>query len=221
VFFIDTFDRGILFSYWFIEALFHCLVIVCLLFLIPGYRRWSASRPFESGAVTLGLGVAAFLAGRHLFGSEIFSHKFDGWLYIYMLGWTFALASKTWQKLLLILVGGGVSLIQFGPETSRPYWFIAGLVVLAIVREVRIRPLFAGIMSQIAAASYMAYLAHPIVLHLTKFVLPTRHDVLITILLTYFGTIAAGLAGALLWQHLAAFVSGLLQTNESRRATAA
>jgi hypothetical protein len=220
VFFVGTFEREILFSYWFIEALFHCLLIVCLLFLIPGYRRWSAAKPFESGLATLGLGVAAFFAGRHWFGSESFSHKFDGWFYIYLLGWTMALAGKAWQKALLVAVGGAVSLIQFGPETSRPYWFIAGILVLAMVKEVRVKPVIAGIVTQLAAASYMAYLAHPLVLHLTKFVLPTRHDALVTILLTYFGTLAAGLAGALLWQRVAALVSGLVESRSVQRAAA-
>lgn len=220
VFFIDTFDRGILFSYWFIEALFHCLLITCLLFMIPGYRRWSAAKPFESGAATMGLGVAAFLAGRHWFGSESFSHKFDGWFYIYFLGWTMALAGKAWQKTLLVMAGAWVSLVQFGPETSRPYWFIAGLAVLAVVKEVRVTPMVAGIVSQLAAASYMAYLAHPLVLHLTKFVLPTRHDAMITILLTYFGTLLAGLAGAQAWQRLSMVVSRLLEARGPRRGRA-
>lgn len=220
VFFIDTFDREILFSYWFIEALFHCLLILCFLFLIPGYRRWSAEKPFGSGVATLGLGVAAFLAGRHWFGSESFSHKFDGWFYIYLLGWTMALAGKAWQKVLLVVAGGAVSLIQFGPETSRPYWFIAGLVVLAMVREIRVKPVIAGLVSQIAAASYMAYLAHPLVLHVTKFELPTRHDALVTILLTYLGTLAAGLAGAFAWQRVASLAAFLFEARSRRRAAA-
>jgi acyl-CoA synthetase (AMP-forming)/AMP-acid ligase II len=221
VFFVDTFDREILFSYWFIEALFHCLLIVCALFLVPGYRRWSAVRPFESGLATMGLGVAALFSGRHLFGSESFSHKFDGWLYIYLLGWTLALATKAWQRMLLVLAGGVVSMIHFGPDTSRPYWFIGGLVVLAMLREIRVKPIVAGIISQIAAASYMAYLAHPVVLHMTKFVLPTRNDALVTVILTYFGTIAAGMAGAWIWQQVTAGVSGLFSVGDRGRVAAA
>lgn len=220
VFFVDTFDRGILFSYWFIEALFHSLLIICLLFLIPAYRRWSASSPFGSGVATMSLGIAAFFAGRHLFGSESFSHKFDGWFYIYLAGWTMALATRAWQKGLLVITAGAVAMIQFGPETSRPYFFVAGLAVLALVKEIRVKPLLAGIISQVAAGSYMAYLAHPVVLHLTKFVLPTRHDVLLTILLTYLGTIAAGLAGAWLWQRVAAIASGLIDSRSECRASA-
>ncbi len=221
VLFVDTADRGILFSYWFIEALFHCLLIVCFLFLIPGYRRWSAARPLESGAATMGFGIAAFLSGRYLFGSESFSHKFDGWLYIYMLGWMLALPTKVWQKSLLVLSGWAVSMIHFGPESSRPYWFIVGLTVLAMVKEIRVNPVIAGIVSQIAAASYMAYLAHPMVLHLTKFVLPTRHDPLVTVGLTYFGTITAGLAGAWVWQQVTARVSSLFPTKDQRRLASA
>jgi acyl-CoA synthetase (AMP-forming)/AMP-acid ligase II len=202
VFFVGTFDRGILFSFWFIEALLHCLLIVCGLFLIPGFRRWAAARPFENGLATIGLGILAFFAGRHLFGSESFSHKFDGWLYLYLLGWTMALATKSWQKTLLVATGAAMIMIQFGWESSRGYWFIGALAVLALVKEVRLPASLGAIVSQLAAASYMSYLAHPVVLHLTKFVLPTRHDVAITLLLTYFGTLAAGLAGALLWQQI-------------------
>ncbi len=221
VFFVDTADRGILFSYWFIEALFHCLLIVCVLFLIPGYRRWSAARPFETGVATMGIGIAAFLSGRYFFESESFSHKFDGWLYIYLLGWMLALPTKAWQRILLVLAGWAVSMIQFGPESSRPYWFIVGLTVLAMVKEIRVNPVIAGIISQIAAASYMAYLAHPMVLHLTKFVLPTRHDPPVTVGLTYIGTIAAGLAGAWVWQQITARVSSLFAIRNQRQAASA
>jgi acyl-CoA synthetase (AMP-forming)/AMP-acid ligase II len=207
VFFIDTFDRGILYSFWFIEALVHCLLIVCGLFLIPPFRRWAKAQPFGSGLALTGLGVLAFWLGRHSFGSEEFSHKFDGWLYVYLLGWTFALASKAWQKALLVCIGSAVVAEQFGIENSRTYWFVGALVVLAVIKEVRLPSCLGGVVSQLAAATYMAYLAHPLVLHVTKFVLPERvaffHDnVPAAILLSYFGTLAAGLVGTAIWHRV-------------------
>jgi acyl-CoA synthetase (AMP-forming)/AMP-acid ligase II len=218
VFFIDTFERGILFSYWFIEALLHCLLIVCGLFLVPPVRRWMAAQPFASGMAVALAGVAAFFAGRHLFGSESFSHKFDGWLYIYMIGWTFALAREAWQKAVLIALGSAVAVLQFGPETSRPYWFIAGLLALALIRDIRLPRRVGAVVSQVAAASYMAYLCHPVVLHFTKFVLPTRHDAVVTMLLTYFGTLGAGLAAAWSWQWLTTRALDLFKRNATNPA---
>lgn len=219
VFFIDTSHRELLFSFWFIEALVHCLLIVCGLFLIPPVRRWAKARPFESGLALTGLGVLAFGLGRYSFGSESFSHKFDGWLYVYMLGWTFAVASKAWQKILLVAIGSAVVAWQFGLESSRPYWFVGSLVVLATVKEIRLPAWLGGLVSQLAAASYMAYLAHPLVLHITKFELPKRvgffHDnVPAAIFLTYFLTLAAGLVGAAVWQQVSTRTSELF----SRRA---
>jgi predicted PurR-regulated permease PerM len=67
----------------------------------------------------------------------------------------------------------------------------------------------------------MAYLAHPVVLHMTKFVLPTRNDALVTVILTYFGTIAAGMAGAWIWQQVTAGVSGLFSVGDRGRVAAA
>jgi predicted PurR-regulated permease PerM len=113
-----------------------------------------------------------------------------------------ALATQSWQKALLVATGAAMILVQFGMESSRGYWFIGALAVLAVVKEIRLPSALGALISQLAAASYMSYLAHPVVLHLTKFVLPTRHDVALTLLLTYFGTLAAGLAGALLWQQI-------------------
>jgi hypothetical protein len=202
VIFVETHDRGILYSFWFIEALMHCLLIMCGLFLIPAFRRWAAARPFQNGAALVGLGVAAFGAGRLLPGHESFSHLFDGWLYIYMLGWTFPLATKSWQRIALVVVGSVVVSMQFGFEQSRAYWFMGALVVLATLKEVRLPAAFGGVVSQLAAASYMSYLAHPLVLHFTKFVLPTRHDVPVTIFLSYAGTLAAGLVGTAIWQQV-------------------
>jgi len=202
VFFVDTGHRGILFSYWFIESLFHCLLIVSLPFLIPAYRRWAQARPFEQGAVAVGLGIAALFAGRYLFDSAPFSHKFDGWLYLYLIGWTFALANSAWQRTMLIVAGSVVATIQFGADTSRPYWFIAALVLMATVREIRVPSVLAGAVSEVAAVSYMSYLVHPLVLHVTKFVLPTRNDVALTIFLSYTGTVAAGFIGTIVWNQL-------------------
>jgi peptidoglycan/LPS O-acetylase OafA/YrhL len=202
VFFVDTWDRGILFSYWFIESLFHCMLIVSLPFLIPGYRRWAQARPFEQGAVAVGFGIAALFAGRYLFDSAPFSHKFDGWLYIYLIGWTLALAQSAWQKTMLIVAGSIVATIQFGPDTSRPYWFIGALVVLATVRAIRLPTVLAVAVSEVAAISYMAYLVHPLVLHVTKFVLPTRDDAALTIFLSYTGTIAAGFIATIVWNQV-------------------
>jgi hypothetical protein len=223
VFFIETSHREILYSYWFIEALVHCLLIVCGLFLIPPVRKWAKAQPFGSGLALTGLGVLAFWLGRRSFGSEEFSHKFDGWLYVYMLGWTFALASKAWQRTLLVCIGTAVVTWQFGLESSRTYWFIGGLMVLAVIKEVRLPSWLGGAVSQLAAASYMAYLAHPLVLHITKFVLPKKiaffyDNVPAAIILTYVGTLAAGLAGTVIWQGIS---TGTLKLVSQRtRATA-
>ncbi|MCW1922210.1 AMP-binding protein [Luteolibacter arcticus] len=202
VFFVDTHDRGILYSFWFIEALMHCLLIMCALFLIPPFRRWAEKRPFHNGLALVGLGAVAFGGGLFIPDHENFSHLFDGWFYVYMLGWTFPLARKPWQRPLLVAIGSVIVCLQFGLEGSRAYWFMGALVVLALVKEVRLPAAIGGIVSQLAAASYMSYLAHPLVLHVTKFVLPTRHDVAITIFLSYFGTLAAGLVGAAIWQQI-------------------
>jgi predicted PurR-regulated permease PerM len=80
-------------------------------------------------------------------------------------------------------------------------------VVLAAIKEVRLPAWLGGVVSQLAAASYMAYLAHPLVLHITKYVLPEKiaffHDnVPAAIFLTYFGTLAAGLVGTVIWQQV-------------------
>jgi acyl-coenzyme A synthetase/AMP-(fatty) acid ligase len=221
VFFVDTNDRGLLFSFWFIEALLHCLLLVSALFVIPAFRNWAAKRPFHNGLALVGLGALAFSGGRQIPGHENFSHQFDGWFYVYMLGWTFPLATKPWQKALLVAIGSAVICAQFGFESSRAYWFMGALVVLALVKEVRLPSAIGGVVSQLAAASYMAYLAHPLVLHITKFVLPKKiaffqDNVPAAIILTYVGTLVAGLVGTWIWQQ----VSHLTLERFNRRETA-
>ncbi len=221
VFFIETHERGILFSFWFIEALIHCLLIMSALFLIPAFRNWAAKRPFHNGLALVGLGAVAFGGGLFIPEHAKFSHLFDGWLYVYMLGWTFPLATKSWQKLLLVAIGSVIVSVQFGLEGSRAFWFIGALAVLAVVKEVRLPSVFGGIVSQLAAASYMSYLAHPLVLHFTKFVLPTRHDVPVTIFLSYAGTLAAGLVGAAIWQQVSKGTLALFNRRPQAAAAAA
>ena len=94
------------------------------------------------------------------------------------------------------------------------------LVVLAAIKEVRLPAWLGGVVSQLAAASYMAYLAHPLVLHITKFELPERFaffhgNVPAAILLSYFGTLAAGLLGAVAWQQLSTHTVALFQRTKS------
>jgi hypothetical protein len=189
--------------------------------VIPAFRHWAAKRPFHNGLALVGLGALAFSGGRQIPGHENFSHQFDGWYYVYMLGWTFPLATKSWQKALLVAIGSVVICAQFGFESSRAYWFMGALVVLALVKEVRLPSAIGGIVAQLAAASYMAYLAHPLVLHITKFVLPKKiaffqDNVPAAIILTYVGTLAAGLVGTWIWQQ----VSQLTLERFNRRETA-
>ncbi len=192
--------RGPLFAYWFIESVFHALLIASALFMIPAVRTFARQKPFASGivfvagALVLKLGLPPIWndgrAGFHL--------TVDALLYTYFLGWTAYLARTTAQKLVVVGIAAVVAGLDYGVPNPREFWLTLGLLAILFVPRVRMPTLAGRVVLTLASASYFIYLTHVLVVHVVIHVLK-QHDPAITIPTILIGSAVAGLAYSWGW----------------------
>ncbi len=194
-------ERGAMFSYWFVETLIHCMILVCVLFLIPRFRPLMRDKPFATMIVLVALATALRRAGAVWLqnGNEI-NQTLDAWAWMFLLGQATCFARETWQKVLVVVLALVLGLDQFGPMTGRAWWMAGALAVLLAVPSVRV-PWRAGkILVYAAGATYFMYLCHPFVTWIVHFRINEYLNVATTVLLIYFGSVLAGLAASEMWR---------------------
>lgn len=153
--------RGPLFAFWFIESVFHALLIVTLLFLLPAVRRMSVARPFLLAMLLVGAGaVVKFAVPLFWSDGKPIHLSVDQWLYLYMLGWALFTARTTGQKVVVFVLAVALCYADWGLMSSRAFWPSLAFAFLLVVPQVSLpRPVTWGAL-MIAQASYFVYLAH-------------------------------------------------------------
>lgn len=196
--------RGPLFSFWFIESVFHALLITCSLFLIPSLRRVARERAF---ATALGL-VAAATAFKYLTplvwndGRDIHL-TVDAWLYCYFLGWAAYTAETRMQRLTVVALAAALASLDYGAPSSRAFWLTAGLAVVLFTPRITLPRVTASAILALAGASYFIYLVHSLVVH---FVVLTGHfssSPFFNIPVVLGASAVLGLAYAMIWNTIA------------------
>lgn len=211
VFTVDDAERGPLFAYWFIETVFHALLVTVLLFAVPAVRRFSAARPFSFGLVLLALALAAKL----LVPAYVFDDRnpnsltIDAQYYLYALGWlAFVARGRTQQlavlALTVVLVGW-----DFGPGASRHVWMGLAMAALLFVPDAPVPRWLAGPLLRIAAAGYFIYIAHVLVNQTLRFRLGLDDAPMVNLVLLLPLSIVAGLLFEAGWNALVAGVRRL------------
>lgn len=192
--------RGPLFSFWFIESVFHALLITCALFLLPPVRRLSRASPF--GAALLLVGVATglkFLVPIVWNDGREIHLTVDAWLYLYFIGWAAYLAKTRSQQATLLLLAAVIAALDYGLASSRAFWLVAGLgVVLFAPRLMLPRPAAAAVLT-LAGASYFIYLLHSIAVHFIVLTGNFSSSPLFNIPAVLVASAVSGLAYAMLW----------------------
>lgn len=224
LFLVSTFTvnfRGPLFAFWFIETVFHALLITAALFVFPRVRKAVDRRPLASSCVMLAAAVL-LKAVVPLFWMDGKSHPLtiDAWLYAYALG-AIAYYVQTWpQKALLVCAAAALSAFDWGLGSSRPYWFTLAFFMVVAFPPVNMQRLAGRWLSRFAGDSYFIYLAHVVLVH---FLISSRTITSIpvlnaTILLGL--SIAAGVLYAWIWNAiLRRFEASSWQSNVSRIAS--
>jgi acyl-CoA synthetase (AMP-forming)/AMP-acid ligase II len=211
VFTVSDLERGPLFAFWFIESVFHALLLTILLFQLPAVRTFSARRPFGLALVLVALGVAArLLVPRYLFdNANVMPLTVDGLYYLFALGWAALVARGRAQQALVVALALGLTLADYGLASSRPWWLALALAALFLVPAVALPRALAAVLLRIASAGYFIYVAHVPVVHLLRHVLHVPSAPLVALPLLVVASVAAGLLFERLWQSGRAMVAAV------------
>jgi hypothetical protein len=203
VFVMSPEERGPLFSFWFIESLVHAIILSCFLSLIPPVRTALRSRPFGTSFLLLAAAGLLCLVGARVWpNGNAINLTLDGWLYAFFLGWTLHFADTPARRLCAVLLALAIAVLQFGPDSSRPWWLFLAALALAFVPEVRLPRDVARVLASLAGATYFMYLAHAVVVHVVRFGVGARIGELSSIGLVYAGSVVVGLVYARMWSAL-------------------
>lgn len=203
-------DRGPLFAFWFIESIFHALLIMAALSAIPNIRRFAANRPAASGFALIAFAIALF-AAVPLVWTDPHENPLtvDAWFYAYAVGWTLYLVKESWQRLLVIAIGVAVAVYDFGAGSARPMWLLAALVALAFLPAIRLPRFLGGVFGAVSGAAYFIYLAHVLVVHVVRFMWAPDLGDPIMIAIVLAASVVAGLIGHWVWSRLLALTGAL------------
>ncbi len=202
VFTLTPDERGVLFPFWFIETLVHAMLFSCLLTALPPVRAALRTRPFElSVLLMLVAGALCFWGASEWPNGRGLNRTLDGWLYAFFLGWAMHYADTPARRAIAGLLAVCIAVVQFGPESSRPWWFLGAISVLVTMPSVRLPRSVAEVMVSIAGATYFMYLAHPVVMHFVLYEFGSLFHRRTEIALVYLGSVIAGLVYARAWRE--------------------
>jgi acyl-CoA synthetase (AMP-forming)/AMP-acid ligase II len=200
--------RGPLFAFWFIETVFHSLLLMAVLYAIPAVRRWSARNPFEMGLALLLLAVAllTLLPLTPLGAGDVAGHRLHNHFYLYALGFLAAVARGRRERLIVLGLGVVAAAWVLGVPGARAFWLAAGLAAILFVPAVPVPARVAGPLLRIAAASYFIYVVHVPLHHLLHFELGLRDKPLLNVPMLLLLSIGFGLLFEIMWSRLVLFV---------------
>ncbi|MCQ0970152.1 AMP-binding protein [Paracoccus sp. TK19116] len=149
------------FSFWFVDVLVQCLLVLAAVLAFPPSRRAIRSKPFECAC----LAVVASVALRYALGaiwdtSSLFDRVVHEKLWLVVLGWCLAQATTGRQQLIAtLLVAGVLGLDTFVHGTPRPLTTAAFVIILTVSR-LPMPTILAIAVTRVAAGSLFIYLTH-------------------------------------------------------------
>lgn len=202
--------RGPLFAFWFLETVFHALLLMVLLYMLPPVRRLSQAQPFAAGLFFLAVAVAlkAFVPDTIFGMTDTNHHRVNLHFYLYALGFLAAVSRTVRQRFIVLALAIGLGAWDFGLASSREYWMPLALGAILFVSAVPVPARLAGPLLRIAAASYFIYMIHVPLHHVTHFVLGLTDRPLLSIPVLLLSSIAGGLFFEAIWSRGMQWVKG-------------
>lgn len=204
-------NRGPLFAFWFIETVFHALLIMVALYLLPPVRRLSAEKPVATGFGLLAFAVAMkLLVPRFLFDDfNPISLTVDAQFWLYALGFLALVVRGTALKLAVVALAFAIAFLDYGSGSPRPWWLAAALLPLLFVPAVPVPSRLAGPVLRIAAASYFIYVIHVPLHHIVHFELHLSGRPWLSIPVMLTGSVVGGLIFEAVWSRGMLWLKGL------------
>lgn len=150
--------------YWFIGALFQCILILTVLLSIRPVAEFARRSGYWFGlsllaaayAVKLAVHIALLPKGALMFPNN----QLDHWAYAFALGWMVSEARTRWQGLACIALGFTASSIDWGILDLHTIMLTVSLLAILYVPRIRMSPLAQEIFSVWARATFFIYLTH-------------------------------------------------------------
>lgn len=217
VFFVH--DTGPLRYFWIVETQVHMLLVMAALFAIPAVRHASARDRFTLGLALFGGAILLRLAALplHAGSGSTIDKTFDAWLGFYVLG-MLAAATAGLRRPIILSLGIALSFWEFGPQSSRAWWLIGGLIPLLWLPTLPMARWLARPLLRITAAGYFIYLMHAPLLHLMIYHLGLRDKPLLSAALLLPASIVAGILFERAWGRVIAWIGERRLSGDTRPA---
>lgn len=179
--------------FWFLEAVFQCLIFVAVLFAVPPLRELARQLPTAFSLTLLGIGLALKITGTVLLDQTMLQQRtFDATFIYVAMGWT-AWNVRT-QSARLALLGFSVlaSAAAWGLVNSHPIWMGFGMAALLFIPRMPMPAAMTAPITAIAAASFYIYLSHIFVISVIRYRLGIN--------MPWLSLVAALIVGILFWQ---------------------
>lgn len=194
--------RGPLYSFWFIEAVFHALLLMAVFYAFPAVRRLSAQRPAVMGLCLVAFAlVMKVVVNQYIYDDPSpISITVDASFWLYALGFLALVARGVPLKLTLLGILFTVSMLNYGDVSSRPWWVLTGTALLLFVPVLQLPSRVVGPILRIAAASYFIYIIHVPLYHIIFFILNVKNP-MISMVMLYTSSVAFGLVFEMVWSR--------------------
>lgn len=156
--------RTVLEPYWFLEALFQCLLLTAMFFWLPPIRRAAKSRPIALLAALFLAAATARIIALGVEPASLRSRTLASILYLFAGGMLFAGSRNRLFRLGISCAVITLSVATWGFWDTHPWWLIVALAALIFVPRVPAPRPFRYVVENLAAASFYIYMVHAMVI---------------------------------------------------------
>ncbi|MBO9574764.1 MAG: AMP-binding protein [Sphingobium sp.] len=150
--------------YWFIGALFQCLLILTALFHVPAIRSFARRHGFWFGVALLAFAYAVKVAVHVTLlpaGALYFpNNQLDNWAYAFALGWMAGEARSMRQRLACIALGLVASHIDWGLVDLHTAMLMGSMLFILYLPRLRMPALAREVVALWARSTFFIYLTH-------------------------------------------------------------
>ena len=158
-------------QFWFIQALFHCVILCVVLFQIGPVRRFATRSPWRfalamlAGAFALKLGVQAALSAET---DARIGFRTDAWAYAFALGWVVNEAQTTFRKWFTVITAYVLAGLDWSFTDPHAITLLCATFAILFVPRVLIWAPLAALVAFLAQATFYVYLTQGLAIHIIR-----------------------------------------------------
>lgn len=152
--------------YWFIETAAQSVLLLWLAFAFPALGRWSLQTPRGFAWGLIGVAMLLKIIGIAVLDQSALQHRTLDANFLWLaLGWGAAVFATRKERLVVVIIGVMIALMDWGFLLSRSAWVGVTLAVLVFLPRLSLPRQIARLAVVVARASFMIYLTHMIIIH--------------------------------------------------------